>query len=85
MDHIKIVKKQLLQLAFGAVFFIVIFVFPVGLDLASGFTKSLGVTPFTSSSLELSAHVLMVIDLVLFFVYLVVSSIELVKGMVKHD
>lgn len=85
MDHKKIAKEQLLHLAFGAVFFSVIGAFAVGLDLASGFVKQLGVTPFTSNALELSAHALMVLDLVLFFVYLIVTSIELVKGMVKHD
>lgn len=85
MDHNKIAKEQLLHLVFGAVFFAVIGVFAVGLDLASGLVKQLGVTAFTSSALEMSAHALMVLDLVLFFIYLLVTSIELVKGMVRHD
>lgn len=85
MDHIKIAKEQLLHLVFGALFFAVIGVFAVGLDLASGLVKQLGVTAFTSSALEMSAHALMVLDLVLFFVYLLVTSIELVRGMVRHD
>ena len=85
MDHNKIAKEQLLHLVFGAIFFAIIGVFAVGLDLASGFVKQLGVTAFTSSALEMSAHALMVLDLVLFFVYLLVTSIELVKGMVRHD
>lgn len=56
MDHNKIAKEQLLHLVFGAVFFAVIGVFAVGLDLASGLVKQLGVTAFTSSALEMSAH-----------------------------
>lgn len=85
MDHNKVAKEQLLHLAFGAIFFAIIGAFAVGLDLASGWVKQLGVTPFTSGALELSAHALMVLDLVLFFIYLLVSSFELVKGMVRHD
>lgn len=83
MDHGKVAKEQILHLVFGAFFFVVILLFAVGLDLASGFVKKLGVTDFTSQALELSAHALMVLDLVLFFVYLVASSVELVKGMFK--
>lgn len=85
MDHSKIAKEQLLHLVFGALFFAVIGVFAVGLDLASGLVKQLGVTAFTSSALEMSAHTLMVLDLVLFFIDLLVTSIELVRGMVRHD
>ena len=36
----------------------------------------------SSQALELSAHAVLVLDLVLFFVCLIVTSIELVKGMV---
>lgn len=85
MDHNKIAKEQLLHLVFGALFFAVIGVFAVGLDLASGVVKQLGVTAFTSNALEMSAHALMVLDLLLFFIYLLVTSIELVKGMINHD
>lgn len=85
MNHNRIVKEQILHIAFGAMFFVIIGLFAVGLDLASGMVKKVGVTPFTSSTLELSAHAILVLDLVLFFVYLVMTSIDLVKGMVKHD
>ena len=36
---------------------------------------------YASAALGLTAHALLVIDLVLFFVYLVVTSLELIKGM----
>lgn len=85
MNQKQIIKEQLLHLVFGAIFFILIGVFAVGLDLASGLVAHLGVSLFTSKALEFSAHALLVLDLVLFFIYLVVSSIELVKGMVRHD
>lgn len=83
MDHNKVAKEQILHLIFGAAFVIIIGAFAVGLDLASGLVKQLGVTTFTSQALEFSAHAVMVLDLVLFFVYLIVTSIELVKGMLK--
>lgn len=85
MNHNRIIKEQVLHIVFGAVFFAIIGLFAVALDFASGFAKQIGVTAFTSQALELSAHAILVLDLVLFFIYLVVTSIELVKGMVSHD
>jgi len=85
MDHSKVAKEQVLHLVFGAMFFVIIGIFAVGLDLASGFVKHIGVTDFTSQALEISAHAILVLDLVLFFIYLIVTSIEVVKGMVKND
>lgn len=83
MDHNRVAKEQILHLFFGAAFVTIIGLFAVGLDLASGFVKGLGVTAFTSHALEFSAHAVMVLDLVLFFIYLIVTSIELVRGMLK--
>lgn len=85
MNHNRIIKEQILHIVFGALFFIFIGLFAIGLDLASRYAKQIGVTAFTSQALELSAHAILVLDLVLFFIYLIVASIELVKGMVKHD
>lgn len=85
MNHNRIIKEQMLHIAFGALFFMFIGLFAIGLDLTSGYAKQIGVTAFTSQALELSAHAILVLDLVLFFIYLIVTSIELAKGMVKHD
>jgi hypothetical protein len=86
MNHNKIVKEQGLHIVFGGLFCFIIGAFAVGLDLASSYVKKLGVTGFTSQALEITAHAVLVVDLVLFFIYLIVTSIELVKGMVKkHD
>jgi hypothetical protein len=83
MDHNRVIKEQILHIVFGAAFFVIIGAVAVALDLASGFVKGMGATPFTSQALELSAHAVLLLDLVLFFVYLVVTSIELVKAMVQ--
>lgn len=83
MDHYKMVKQQILHLFFGAVFFLIIGAFAVALDLTSGYVASLGVSSFTAHALEFSAHAILLLDLVLFFIYLIVTSFELVKGMLK--
>lgn len=85
MNHNQIVKEQLLHIAFGAVFFVIIGLFAVALDLASSLVKQIGVSEFTSQALEWTAHAILVLDLLLFFIYLGVTSFHLVKGMVKHD
>lgn len=83
MDHNKVVKEQVMHLVFGALFVFTIGIFAVGLDLAAIGVRSLGVSSFTASALEFAAHAVLVLDLVLFFVYLIVTSIELIKGMMK--
>ncbi len=83
MDHNKVAKEHILHLVFGALFVLIIGIFAVGLDLAATGVRSLGVSSFTSNALEFAAHAVLVLDLVLFFVYLVVTSIELIKGMTK--
>lgn len=82
-NHNEIVKEQLLHMLFGTVIFVVLASFAVGLDLAaSGLTK-LGVSDFTHQALEKTAHGMLLVDLVLFGIYLVTSSVRLVKEMIK--
>ena len=83
MDQKKIVKEQLLHLAFGAVFFLALGALAVLLDLAAIGVLRLGVSSFTANSLGFAAHTVLVLDLVLFFAYLIATSIELIKGMTK--
>ena len=83
MDHNKVAKEQILHLVFGALFVLTIGIFAVGLDLAAIGVRTLGVSSFTANALEFAAHAVLVLDLVLFFVYLIVTSIELIKGMTK--
>jgi hypothetical protein len=81
VNQTKLAKEQLVHIVFGSLFFVVIAMVAVALDLLSTWVRSLGVSQFTSSALAFTAHALLVIDLVLFFVYLVVTSLELIKGM----
>lgn len=84
MDHYKIIKEQLLHVVFGALIFVVIGAFAVGLDLAAGLLHSIGVSGFTGKALNLAAHSLFVADLVLFFVYILSTGYDLIKMMIKR-
>lgn len=83
MDHNKVAKEQLLHLLFGVIFFLVIGCVAVLLDLLSMWVQTIGVSSFTSSALAFTAHAMLVGDLVLFFIYLIVASYDLIKGMMK--
>lgn len=83
MDHNKVAKEQVLHLLFGVMFFLIIGCVAVLLDLLALWVQTIGVSPFTTSALSFTAHAMLVGDLVLFFIYLVVASIDLIKGMMK--
>ena len=77
------VKEQLLHMLFGTCIFIVLGSIAVGLDLAAAGISKLGVSEFTHRSIEYAAHAMLVLDLVLFGMYLVRSSTSLVREMFK--
>jgi hypothetical protein len=81
MNHHKVAKEQLLHLVFGAAFFLVIGILAVSLDLLAAWITKLGVSQFTASTLGWTAHAMLVLDLVLFFIYLIATSIDLIRGM----
>lgn len=80
-----IVKEQLLHILVGTILFVVLAAIAVVLDLASVFVAGLGVNTFTEKSLEYTAHGMLVVDLLLFVVYLATSSYQLVKEMTKYE
>ncbi len=82
-NHNQMVKEQLLHMLFGTAIFIVLGGIAVALDLAAAGVTKLGVSEFTHKAIELAAHGMMVLDLVLFVVYLARSSYILVKEMFK--
>lgn len=82
-SHNEMVKEQLLHMLFGTMIFVVLGAIAVGLDLAAAGVQSLGVSQFTHRAIEYAAHGLLVLDLVLFVLYLVRSSVNLVKEMFK--
>ena len=55
----------------------------VGLDLAAAAVRVMGVSAFTSGAIELMAHGMLVLDLLLFVLYLARSSWALGKEMFK--
>lgn len=72
-------KEQLLHMLFGTLIFVVLGSIAVALDLASSAVEHLGVTAFTHHAVELTAHAMLALDLVLFVLYLAKSSWLLVK------
>lgn len=82
-NHNEIVKEQLLHLLFGTVVFVVLAGIAVGLDLAAAGLVKLGVSDFTHQALEKAAHGILLLDLVLFALYLATSSFRLAKEMFK--
>ena len=83
MTHNQIVKEQLLHILFGTILFVSLAAIAVLLDLASIYVATLGVSSFTQKALEYTAHGMLVVDLVLFLVYLAASSGQLVKEMTR--
>lgn len=77
------VKEQLLHMVFGTITFVVLGAIAVGLDLAAAWIARLGVSSFTHTAIEIAAHSLLAIDLLLFALYTAKSSFELVKEMLK--
>lgn len=63
-------KELLLHVLFGTFIFICIAAAAVLLDLASTWVVTLGVSGFTATTLSIASHSLMMVDLVLFGLYL---------------
>ena len=82
-SHNEMVKEQLLHMLFGTIIFIFLGSIAVGLDLAATGVLKLGVSEFTHKVIEYTAHGMLLLDLVLFVLYLVRSSTTLVKEMFK--
>lgn len=78
-----LVKEQLLHMLFGTITFVILGAIAVGLDLAAAWIARLGVSPFTHTAIEIAAHGLLTIDLLLFALYTAKSSLGLVKEMLK--
>ena len=83
MDKHVIVKEQLLHMVFGTIVFIVLAAFAVGLDLAASALLKLHVSEFVHRSLEMTAHGMLAVDLLLFASYVGTSSFRLFKEMFK--
>ncbi len=76
-------KEQLLHMLFGTFIFVVLGGIAVALDLAASAVERLGVSDFTHAAVEATAHAMLALDLVLFGLYLVKSSVLLVKETFK--
>ncbi len=77
--HNALFKEQLLHMLCGSAIFVVLGGIAVALDLAAAAVEHWGVSVFTHRAVAFTAHAMLVLDLVLFGLYLVKSSRLLVK------
>lgn len=82
-NHHRMVKEQLWHMLLGTLIFVTLASLAVGIDLAASYMMHLGVSSFTHQTLELTAHCMLILDVILFLVYLATSSFELLKEMFR--
>lgn len=75
------VRQQLLHIFYATLIFAVIGAVAVGLDLASVWVGTLGVSEFTKLALYYASHTLLVLDLGLFALYLGKTSLDFVRAL----
>jgi hypothetical protein len=79
-NHNQLVKEQLQHMLLGTSLFVCLASVAIALDLAGdAIVRIGGVSNFTYQAIEMTSHVLLVIDLFLFALYLYKSSTSLVK------
>lgn len=82
-NHNSMVKDQLIHMLLGTLIFVVLGAIAVGLDLAAAKVKELGVSPFTSSAIEHTAHGMLILDLGTISSLLGPDELGLVQGDVR--
>lgn len=83
MDNKKHEIELLLHMVFGTLIFGALAAAAMALDLAAQWATTTGISSFTSSALSGAAHILLVVDLVLFAAYIAKTSWLLMKEMYK--
>lgn len=73
------VKDQLVHIIGGTLIFVVIATVAVLLDLAGQRISTLGVSSFTATAINTTAHCMLGLDLLLFSIYLARQAYVLVK------
>lgn len=83
-SHNQIVKEHLLHMLSATSIFIVLGAIAVALDAGADVVSTLpGVSAFTHYAIEITAHVMLVLDLSLFAVYLYTSGKSLFKAIIS--
>ena len=83
-NHDQIVKEQLLHMLSATAIFVVLGSIAVALDAAGDVVSRVdGVSVFTQYAIEVTAHVMLVVDLALFATYLYKSTVKLFKAIVS--
>ncbi|RFP09749.1 hypothetical protein D0T25_29095 [Duganella sp. BJB488] len=83
MDHKQVTRNQVVRLLYSIVFFLILTTTAVSMDLFSQWIKTFGVAEFTYDLIAWSAHAMLALDMLLFFIYLLFAGWEFVKGLRK--
>lgn len=76
-------KDEIVHLLLNIVYFSIICLAAVGLDIFSQRVKIWGVSTFTYEAIYLASHVLLVLDMVLFFTSVLTTVVALVWEVLK--
>lgn len=82
-DHKQVTENQVVRLLYSVAFFLILVTTAVLMDLLSQWVKTFGVARFTYELIAWSAHVMLALDMLLFFIYLVFAGWEFVEGLRK--
>ncbi len=83
MNDQKIVLNQIVRLAYSVIFFLVFATAAVALDLLSQWISSLGVTDFTYYLVSLTAHFILLVDVLLFSIFLLFAAWNFLRGLAE--
>ncbi|WP_332854629.1 hypothetical protein [Duganella sp. S19_KUP01_CR8] len=83
MHHKQVTKNQVARLLYSIAFFLILTTTAVSLDLLSQWVKTLGLAEYTYEVIAWSAHSMLALDMLLFFIYLLFAGWEFVRGLRK--
>lgn len=80
MDHNQTVLNQIVRFAYSLAFFLTLSAVAVLVDLLSEWVRQLGVADFTYYLIALTAHFMLVLDVLLFCCFVLYSAWDFLKG-----
>jgi hypothetical protein len=83
MDHRQAIRDQVVVLIYSIAFFFLLITAAVALDLLAQWVRTLGVAEFTYQMIAWSAHGMLILDMILFFISLLFAGWEFLKGLGK--
>lgn len=83
MNHQNAMRNEVVRLFYSVIVFLVFVTAGVALDLLSQRVRLLGVSDFTYYVVSLTAHFMLILDVILFSISLLFSAWEFLRGIAK--